>query len=116
LGAMWESSIFEGRAPAGHSLVRVMLGGGRDPGIVALEEREIVALAREDLRKACGLTTAPAFVRVFRQVPGLPQYSVGHAARVERADALVQRHPGLHLLGNRYHGGGLDGGTTGAPD
>jgi oxygen-dependent protoporphyrinogen oxidase len=116
LGAMWESSIFEGRAPAGHSLVRLMLGGGRDPGVVALDDGEIVAVARQDLKDACGVTTPPAFVRVFRQRPGLPQYAVGHAARVARIDELAAQHRGLHLLGNSYHGVALNACITGARD
>jgi oxygen-dependent protoporphyrinogen oxidase len=37
----------------------------------------------------------------------LPQYAVGHLARMVRLEALVAKHPGLHLAGNAYYGVGL---------
>jgi oxygen-dependent protoporphyrinogen oxidase len=104
LGAVWDSSIFPNRAPAGHALVRVLMGGGRDPGALALGDEDIVAAARADLRRVCGLDAAPVFVRVIRQVPGLPQYVVGHPARLTRLDRYLAAHPGLQLAGNSYRG------------
>jgi oxygen-dependent protoporphyrinogen oxidase len=47
-------------------------------------------------------------VSVVRHWPAsLPQYFVGHATRVERAERLLHALPGLRLLGNSYHGVGL---------
>ena len=37
----------------------------------------------------------------------LPQYAVGHHARVARIEAIVAEIPGLHLIGNAFHGVGL---------
>jgi oxygen-dependent protoporphyrinogen oxidase len=37
----------------------------------------------------------------------MAQYTVGHAVRVARIEALVQQTPGLHLAGNAYHGIGI---------
>lgn len=104
LGAVWDSSVFPGRASEGRSLVRVLIGGGRDPDAASLDDDALVALARADLRAACGLEAEPAFVRVIRQVPGLPQYRVGHHARLARISARLEAHPGLFVAGNSYRG------------
>jgi protoporphyrinogen/coproporphyrinogen III oxidase len=114
LGAMWESSIFQGRAPDGRTLVRVMMGGGRDPGAPALGDRELVTRAREDLRAICGVVSEPSFVRVVRQVPGLPQYTVGHAERLAVIEERVRGHEGLRLTGNSYQGLGVNACITNA--
>lgn len=104
LGAVWDSSVYPGRAPEGRSLVRVLIGGGRDPEALALDDDGIVAIARADLLTACGLEAAPSFVRVIRQVPGLPQYRVGHTARLARIAEGLGALPGLRLTGNSYRG------------
>jgi oxygen-dependent protoporphyrinogen oxidase len=104
LGAVWDSSVFPDRVPPGHTLIRVIMGGGRDPGVVALDDRELLARARADLLAVCGVKSDPAFVHVVRHVPGLPQYVVGHADRVAAIEARLQLHPGLTLIGNSYQG------------
>ena len=38
---------------------------------------------------------------------GLPQYAVGHLARVARIRAVVGRHPGLAVCGATYDGVGI---------
>jgi oxygen-dependent protoporphyrinogen oxidase len=39
----------------------------------------------------------------------MPQYTVGHAARLARIDAALAGTPGLHLTGAAYRGVGLAG-------
>lgn len=104
LGALWESSIYADRAPEGKALVRVMIGGARDPGAVDVEEDELLAIVRRELRETMGLHVAPEFVRVIRHRRGIPQYTNGHVARLQRIDTLLQAHPGLFLAGNSYRG------------
>jgi oxygen-dependent protoporphyrinogen oxidase len=89
-------------------LVRIMLGGGRDPDALALDDAEIVAIARRDLKAIRGITSEPAFVRLVRQVPGLPQYTLGHPERLARIDERLGHHDGLRLVGNSYHGVALN--------
>ena len=50
------------------------------------------------------LEAEPEFVRVFRHPLGIPQYVVGHLARLERIEARLRRHPGLFVAGNGYRG------------
>lgn len=104
LGAVWDSAVFPGRVPPGHTLVRVIMGGGRDPEAIAMDDGELIRAARQDLRAAAGVESAPAFVHLVRHVPGLPQYTVGHVERLEAIETRLRQHPHLTLVGNSYHG------------
>jgi len=108
LGCQYESSIFPGRAPAGAVLLRAILGGTFDPTIVDESDESITALTVADLRRLAGLSRAPDFVRIWRHREGIPQYLIGHAARVAGIDAALTQHPGLHLLGHALRGVGLN--------
>jgi protoporphyrinogen/coproporphyrinogen III oxidase len=45
---------------------------------------------------------------VVRRWPlSMPQYAVGHLDRMAELESMVQATPGLHVVGNAYHGVGL---------
>jgi protoporphyrinogen/coproporphyrinogen III oxidase len=104
LGALWESSIYDGRAPIGKALIRVMMGGATDPGAVGLSDRDLVGHVRMDLERTMGIRVTPEFVHIVRHARGIPQYTVGHAARLERIEGVLAGFPGLFLAGNSYRG------------
>jgi oxygen-dependent protoporphyrinogen oxidase len=108
LGCQYESSIFAGRAPEGAVLLRAILGGTFDPGIIDESDGAIAAIATADLRRLAGLTRDPDFVRVWRHPAAIPQYRLGHAAKVAAADRDLARHPGLSLIGHTLRGVGLN--------
>jgi oxygen-dependent protoporphyrinogen oxidase len=108
LGALWESSIYPNRAPAGKALLRVMIGGACDPAAVGLDDRSLVSHVRPDLARTMGLTCAPEFTRIIRHRRGIPQYVTGHLDRIRRIEARLQGHPGLFLAGNSYRGVSLN--------
>jgi oxygen-dependent protoporphyrinogen oxidase len=104
LGALWETSIYPNRAPAGKALIRVMIGGAMDPGAVTLDDDRLLAVVRRDLAATMSLSSAPEFVRIIRHTRGIPQYVKGHLARLRQIDARLQHHPRLYLAGNSYRG------------
>ena len=104
LGALWETSIYPNRAPAGKALIRVMIGGALDPRAVDLSDRDLLSAVRADLHRTMGLQIEPELVQIFRHPRGIPQYTTGHVARLRRIDSLLQPHPGLFLAGNSYRG------------
>ncbi|MDO8837106.1 MAG: protoporphyrinogen oxidase [Vicinamibacterales bacterium] len=104
LGALWDSSVYPGRAPAGHALVRVMLGGAHDPSAIGLDDDAAVAVACEGLATVMGERATPCFTKVFRHPLGIPQYTAGHLDRLARIDDRLARHPGLVVAGNAYRG------------
>jgi oxygen-dependent protoporphyrinogen oxidase len=108
LGCLWESSIFPFRAPDGNVLFRLMLGGARDPGVAGLAPPHVLSLAREALEKSVGVRAEPRLSRLVRHPRGIPQYTVGHAARVASATAAEAAWPGLYLTGNALRGVGYN--------
>ncbi|MFO0968076.1 MAG: protoporphyrinogen oxidase [Gemmataceae bacterium] len=108
LGVQWCSSTYPGRAPAGTVLLRAMAGGWRRPEVAAWNDERLVASIRAELRVAQGIEAAPVFQRIVRWDRAIPQYHVGHLARVARIERLAARHPGLFLGGNAYHGVALN--------
>lgn len=108
LGTLWDSSMFERRAPEGKVLLRSMMGGACFPEYIKLSDDEVVARVRRDLQTTMGITAEPSFVRVFRHERAIPQYTVGHGKRLEALDGLLKNQPGLILTGNSYRGIGLN--------
>jgi oxygen-dependent protoporphyrinogen oxidase len=106
LGALYDSSIFPGRAPEGGRLFRVLLGGRRDPGIMELTDEAILATALLDLERAWGAVPAPSAHRVIRWPKGIAQYEQGHAARLEAIEAATPDW--LRLTGSSYRGVALN--------
>lgn len=104
LGALWDSSVFPGRAPEGRVLLRVMIGGVHDPAAVTLPDEELVAIARRDLEVAMGVTADPCLTRVYRHRQGIGQYPLGHLDRLARIETRLATLPGLWLAGASYHG------------
>lgn len=115
LGALWESSIYPNRAPAGKALLRVMIGGATDRDAVDLEEAQLVGIVRDDLRRTMGIRVIPEFVHVFRHRRGIPQYTIGHAARLARIETRLREYPGLFLTGNSYRGVSINACIEDAP-
>ena len=103
LGVVWESSLFEGRAPQGAVLLRAMLGGARRPEVVMLPEPELIERARRELAPVLGITEPPLRAWVRRWPAAIAQYGPGHLERVRAARELGARL-GLELCGTSYDG------------
>jgi oxygen-dependent protoporphyrinogen oxidase len=104
LGAVWSSSLFPGRAPEGTELVTAFAGGRRDPEAARLGDSELTALAARELRYLLGANEDPSLVRRTTWDAAIPQYEIGHGARIatlERAESRWQR---LTFVG-AYRGG-----------
>lgn len=104
LGVQWCSSIYPDRAPAGCVLWRALCGGVNRADVFDLSDGELVKTVHAEMRAAMGVTGEPVFVKVVRWPRAIPQYVVGHVARVARIDAAAARHPGLFLTGNALRG------------
>jgi oxygen-dependent protoporphyrinogen oxidase len=108
LGTLWDSSIFENRAPSGKILLRSMIGGACFPKYIQLADGEIVDRVQADLKTIMGIKAPPSFIRIFRHEKAIPQYVAGHGAKVSLLDDKLKDHPGLFLTGNSYRGIGLN--------
>ncbi|MDQ8703644.1 protoporphyrinogen oxidase [Streptomyces sp. LHD-70] len=88
-------------------VLRTSVGRYGEEEVLRRGDDELVDVSRADLRAAVGLTAAPVATRVTRWDDGLPQYPVGHHARVARIRAHVAELPGLAVCGAAYDGVGI---------
>lgn len=102
LGATYDSSILPGRAPAGLRLVRVMVGGRRDPEALDLENGALIEAVARDLRTTWGFWKEPRVAKVIRHPLGIAQYERGHGEVLSRLAKATP--PWLKLLGSSYSG------------
>jgi len=109
LGILFESSYAPGCAPSLHTLAKGIYGGAADPVVLECSDDELVALFVEETSLVCGVEVKPSWTRVIRQMPGIPQYDVGHVSWLENVEAALSSHSGLHLTGWGYRGIGLSG-------
>jgi oxygen-dependent protoporphyrinogen oxidase len=98
---------YAGRAPAAAVLLRVFFGGVLADTILARSDDELVQAARAELGALLGVRAAPSLVRLHRHPRAMPQYDVGHLARVRAIEASLGCHPGLALAGGAYRGVGI---------
>jgi oxygen-dependent protoporphyrinogen oxidase len=107
IACTFSSVKFAGRAPDGFVLLRGFIGGALQPELAQLEETQLVSLIRADLRDLLDVTVSPLFAEVSRWRDSMPQYHLGHLARVKRIEEHVTSLPGLALAGNAYSGIGI---------
>ncbi|MGI5438339.1 protoporphyrinogen oxidase [Streptomyces shenzhenensis] len=88
-------------------VLRTSVGRYGETEILGREDADLVGVSRHDLREAIGLTAEPLETRVTRWTGGLPQYPVGHHARVARIREHVAKLPGLAVCGAPYDGVGI---------
>lgn len=108
LGAIWASVVFADRAPLGHQLITLLAGGAGRPDLLDLDDDELERQLVASLERAFGRRLTPTF-RALRRIPAaIPQYLVGHAARVSRIHAHLGALPTLALAGNYLSGVSLE--------
>ncbi|MCB1033670.1 MAG: protoporphyrinogen oxidase [Acidobacteria bacterium] len=101
----WSSSKFAGRAPESDVLIRAFVGGAGAEHLLDQDDEALVSLALDELTPLLGLGAPPHLMRVYRWPQGIPQFEIGHRARVESIAAAGA--DGLFLAGNAYQGLGL---------
>ncbi len=104
LGSIWNSSLFPGRAPEGWIYMTNFIGGATDPEAVKLGDEELIRTVHNDLSKVLGISGDPRRLPITRYERAIPQYELGHAARVERIESELRNISGLWLAGNYLRG------------
>jgi oxygen-dependent protoporphyrinogen oxidase len=103
----WVSSKWTGRAPEGSVLLRAFMGGSHDPGIVELEDEELVEIAVRELTDVLGIQGPPSVSNVAKWRRAGAQHNVGHLARVADIEGRLAAHPGLLVAGSGFRAVGI---------
>ncbi len=101
LGVLWDSSIWEQRAPSGSVLLRAMAG---DPAWLDLDDSEILRRTVAELDHLYGVRGRVQRHWIYRYPEAIAEYEVGHLARLAALDSALARTPGLFLTGSSYRG------------
>ena len=108
LAATFVEQKFADRVPAGGRLLRAFFGGVAARSLQHANDDQVTSLAMRELRAILGpLPTTTPFAVVRRWPDSLPQYEVGHLARVTQLERRLDTMSGLHVLGNLLHGVGI---------
>jgi len=107
MASTWSSVKFDGRAPHGFVLIRCFVGGAKGGEYLKLNNKEMTAMVRGELKDIMGITAEPLFTRIYKWKKAMPQYTIGHEERVRHIEKKTARHKGLFLTGSSYHGIGI---------
>jgi protoporphyrinogen/coproporphyrinogen III oxidase len=104
LGTVWNSSLFPGRAPEEYALLTSFVGGATNPSVLQRSPEELISLVHREISPLLSIRNSPVFSNVTVWPRALPQYNIGHIARLAAVENLRAGFPGLHLVGNYLHG------------
>lgn len=97
LGCLWSSCVFEGRCEDSKVLMTCYAGAARS-------EKEAVEKTVAELRRIFRSGFEPQASRVTFLPKAIPQYFVGHSARLEKIRRRLENLPGLYLVGSYWNG------------
>ncbi len=101
----WVDRKFEHRAPRDRVILRSFLSG--DGWASDASDEEITSAVQDDLGHCMGVEQRPRGMSISRWPRSMPQYALGHGAKVEQIRTRVNSRAGLYLAGNAYDGVGI---------
>ena len=107
IAGSFSSVKYDGRAPAGQVLLRAFVGGALADDLAHRPDAALVAIAEHELGDLLGIRGTPTLVRIARHARAMPQYDLGHLARVDAIEAAVAQLDGLAVAGSAYRGVGI---------
>jgi oxygen-dependent protoporphyrinogen oxidase len=104
LGTIWNSAVFENRAPDGYHLLTTFVGGARSPELFEESDEELYKIVFEELKSLLDLHAEPNFLHIKRWHQAIPQYNLGYE-KVERGiEDFENRNQGIFFCSNFYKG------------
>ncbi len=97
MACTWLGTKWLGRVPDDKAVFRCF---STNPDVTREE-------ALDDLNRLMGMNAEPIFALNHRWPNSMPQYSVGHSARVAEIETRVKGIPAFSLIGNAFHGIGI---------
>ncbi len=104
LGVLFSSTLFPGRAPAGHVALTTFVGGARQPALTGLDDENLLLLVRRELASLLGIRAAPVWTHLRRWPRTIPQYTLDFGPREAAYAAMEAEAPGLHIGGTGRDG------------
>lgn len=104
LGTIWNSAVFENRAPDGYHLLTNFVGGARNAEIYEKSDDELLKIVFEELKSILDLRVKPEFTHIKRWRKAIPQYELGYEKLENSIEDLESKHKGIFFCSNFYKG------------
>jgi oxygen-dependent protoporphyrinogen oxidase len=104
LGCLWNSCLFNNRAPAGMAALNAFIGGARQPELTNLSDEQIIQITLDELKSIMQLSGKPVYLSLTRWQKSIPQYEIGYQLKMDALTQFEENQPGIVLAGN-YRGG-----------
>jgi oxygen-dependent protoporphyrinogen oxidase len=105
--ATWVNTKFPSRIPDGKVALRAFIVGQKAEMLAQTPKEDVVKAVRHDFERLMGVKATPLFHTYYAWPKSMPQYAVGHQARMERLSNAMRTYSGLLLTGNYFDGVGI---------
>jgi len=105
--ATWVNTKFPSRVAPELAALRGFVVGRKAEEMAQASDAQIAEAVELDFGRLMGVKAKRVFQTVYKWARSMPQYVVGHAARVSRLHAAMLPHKGLTLTGNYFDGVGM---------
>jgi len=107
MACTFSSLKYPGRAPENHVLLRAFVGGSLQADLLDDNDATLERNVRAEIGSLLGVSAEPLLVRIQRHHNSMPQYHIGHQARIQRIESALHGRAHLALAGSAYHGVGI---------
>jgi oxygen-dependent protoporphyrinogen oxidase len=104
LGTIWNSAVFEKRAPDGYHLLTTFVGGARNAELFEKSDEELFEIVFDELKSILDLREKPDFKHIKRWRKAIPQYLLGYERIDEDIENFERNNKGIHFCSNFYKG------------
>ena len=104
LGTIWNSAVFENRAPDGYHLLTTFVGGARNAKLFEKSDEELYEIVFDELKNILGLREKPHFIHIKRWRKAIPQYLLGYEKVENSIEEFERNNKGIHFCSNFYKG------------
>lgn len=104
LGTIWNSAVFENRAPEGYHLLTTFVGGARSAELFEKSDEELFEIVSGELRDILGLSEKPDFTHIKRWRKAIPQYEIGYEKIEAAIEDFERKNAGIYFCSNFYKG------------
>lgn len=104
LGTIWNSAVFENRAPGGYHLLTTFVGGARNAELCSKSDEELYEIVFDELRSILGLREKPEFTYIKRWCRAIPQYLLGYEKIESGIKEFENKSRGIYFCSNFYKG------------
>lgn len=105
--ATWVNTKWPSRIAEGFAALRAFIVGAKAEEMAQASTEHVVDAVCKDFSRLMSIRAKPVFHTIHSWPKSMPQYVVGHEARIQRLTSALSEQPGLYLVGNYLDGVGI---------